>query len=124
MVKLQYQDDLLFTSLDLTINNENLYLENVLIDSGSATTLINADYIFLDGTEKILNVQGVGGYEKVLFKQIDNFQIDNFTLNDISICVGDMDYGINIDCILGLDILKALNANISIKNMILTFEVI
>ena len=122
MVKLRYQDDLLFTSLDLTINNETLKLANVLIDTGSATTLINADYIFLDGTEKILNVQGVGRYEKVLFKKIDNFQIDNFTLNDISICVGDMDYGINIDCILGLDILKALNANISIKDMTLTFD--
>ena len=52
MIKLRYQNHLLFCSLDLKINNQNLHLENVLIDTGSATTLINADYILLDGNKK------------------------------------------------------------------------
>ena len=40
MIKLRYQNYLLFCSLDLTINSQNLKLKNVLIDTGSATTLI------------------------------------------------------------------------------------
>ena len=55
MIKLRYQNSLLFCSLDLKINNQILHLENVLIDTGSATTLINADYILLEGNEKIKN---------------------------------------------------------------------
>ena len=51
MIKLRYQNYLLFCSLDLKINNQNLHLENVLIDTGSATTLIDTDYILLDGNE-------------------------------------------------------------------------
>ena len=122
MIKLRYQDELLFCSLNLKINNENLYLENVLIDSGSATTLINADYICLDGTEKILNVQGVGGCEKVLFKKIDTLQLDDFTLDNFFLSVGDMNYGIEMDCLLGLDLLKALGATINLNTLEMNFE--
>ena len=35
----------------------------------------------------------------------------------VLLCVGEMDYGIDIDLLIGLDLLKVLNADISIKNM-------
>ena len=47
MINLRYQHNLLFCSLNLTLNSQELHLENVLLDTGSATTLINADYILL-----------------------------------------------------------------------------
>lgn len=117
MIKLRYQDKLLFCSICIKINNQVLNLDNVLIDTGSATTLINADYITLDGTEKIRNAQGVGGYERILKKNINTIEIDNTKLNNISLSIGDMDYGIDIDLLVGLDILKALDAEINLKDM-------
>ena len=56
MINLRYQNKLLFCSLDLTIDNKLLHLKNVLIDTGSATTLINSDYIHFDGNEELINV--------------------------------------------------------------------
>lgn len=61
MINLRYQNKLLFCTLDLTIDNKVMHLENVLIDTGSATTLINSDYIHFDGSEELINVHGVGG---------------------------------------------------------------
>ncbi|WP_297421716.1 retroviral-like aspartic protease family protein [Clostridium sp.] len=119
MIKLRYQNYLLFCSLDLNINSQNLNLKNVLIDTGSATTLINADYILLDGNEKIKNAQGIGGYERILVKKFESLRLNDITLKNVSLSIGDMDYGIDIDLLIGLDMLKILNANINIKNMTL-----
>lgn len=122
MIKLRYQDRLLFCSICIKIDGQVLNLDNVLIDTGSATTLINADYITLDGTEQIRNAQGVGGYERILKKNISTIEINDVTINNIALSIGDMDYGIDIDLLIGLDVLKALNADINIKDMILTFN--
>lgn len=112
----------MFCSLDLTIDNEPLHFENVLIDTGSPTTLINSDYIHFDGNEELINVHDVGGYESVLMKPFKNISINNdYTVDDVLLCVGEMDYGIDIDLLIGLDLLKALNADISIKNKCLEF---
>lgn len=72
MIRLRYQNYLLFCSLDLKINSQNLNLKNVLIDTGSATTLINADYILLDGNEKIKNAQGIGGSERICSRNLNH----------------------------------------------------
>lgn len=119
MIKLRYQSYLLFCSLDLKLNSQNFHLQNVLIDTGSATTLINADYILLDGNEKIKNAQGIGGYERILVKNFEALDLNDISLKNISLSIGDMDYGIDIDLLIGLDILKILNASINIKSMTL-----
>ncbi len=67
MIKLRYYKQLLFCELDCKLNNSNMHLNKVLIDTGSATTLINADYILLDGNEIRNTAHGVGGYEEIRY---------------------------------------------------------
>lgn len=122
MVELYYYKGLLFCELDCKLNNNCMHLNRVLIDTGSATTLINADHILLDGSEIRNMAYGVGGYEEILTKQFETFEINNSRINNIDISIGDMDYGIDIDLLIGLDVLKALNANINIKEMTLSFN--
>lgn len=119
MINLKLKHSLLFCELDITIDNKKVHLNNVLIDTGSATTLINSDYILLDGSEKFINIYGVGGYEAVLNKHFDTISLNNIPLNNMVLSVGELDYGINIDMLIGLDLLKLLNTNISIKDMTL-----
>lgn len=122
MIKLRYEYGLIFCSLDISINNQEMHLNNVLIDTGSATTLINSDHMIIDGTEILENAYGIGGYEAILQKHLDIFRVNNFDIANFDISLGNMDYGIDIDLLIGLDVLKALNADINIKDMTLTFN--
>lgn len=122
MINLKLKHSLLFCELDITINNKEIHLNSVLIDTGSATTLINSDYISLDGSEKFINIYGVGGYEAVVNKHFDTISLNNIPLNNTVLSVGELDYGIDIDMLIGLDLLKLLNADISISNMTLHLE--
>jgi hypothetical protein len=55
-------------------------------------------------------------------KPFKNISINNdYIIHDVLLCVDEMDYWIDIDLLIGLDLLKALNADISIKNMCLEF---
>ena len=121
MINLKFKNSLLFCELDININGQLLHLNNVLIDTGSATTLINNDYVSLDGSEEFINIYGVGGYEAVLNKHFNTIIINDISINDTIISVGELDYGIDIDMLLGLDLLQKLNANLNIKDMTLSF---
>ena len=123
MIELRQENKLLLCALEIKINEQVLNLKNVLVDTGSATTLINSDYIKTDGTEIIDTIYGVGGYETILNKHIDIFKVNGFIIENIKIDLGDMDFGIQLDAILGLDTLTILRANINIKDSILSFEV-
>lgn len=122
MIKLRQEDKLLLCELEITINEQVLNLKNVLVDTGSATTLINSDYIETDGTEIIDTIYGVGGYETILNKHVDIFQVNGYIIENFKIDLGNMDFGITLDGILGLDVLTILGVNINIKDSILSFE--
>lgn len=121
MIDLKLRHSLLFCNLDIDIDDNILHFDNVLIDTGSATTLINSDYISLDGSEEFISIYGVGGYETVLNKHFNKIIIDNFPIDNIDLSVGELDYGIKIDMLIGLDLLSKLNANINIKDMTMSF---
>lgn len=123
MIELRQENKLLLCALEIKINEQVLNLKNVLVDTGSATTLINSDYIKTDGTEIIDTIYGVGGYETILNKHVDTFKVNGFIIENFKIDLGDMDFGIQLDAILGLDSLTILRANINIKDSILSFEV-
>ncbi len=59
--------------------------------------------------EKIKNAQGIGGYERILVKNFEMLKLNDVVLKDVSLSIGDMDYGIETDLLIGLDILKILN---------------
>lgn len=52
MVELRKEHGLIFCSLDFNIDDIKLHLNNVLVDTGCAKTIINSDYISVNGTVK------------------------------------------------------------------------
>ena len=122
MIQLRLEHGLILCSLDIMIDKKNLFLENVLVDTGSATTLINSNHSEFDGSETISKAYGVGGYETILKKKINCLEIDGVAINDFKISLGEMDYGIELDCILGLDIMNVLGAVIDLKSLKIYFK--
>jgi len=70
--------------------------------------------------DKLSLVRGVGGVESVFEKHVEKIVLDNIALNNFKIDVGAMDYGFEIDAIIGMDILKQAKVVINFHEMTLT----
>ncbi|WP_244898254.1 hypothetical protein [Paenibacillus xylanexedens] len=61
-------------------------------------------------------IRGVGGIEYVYTKSLDSITVDGTTINDFQVEIGNMDYGLEIDGILGFNFMKqtgvVINANL------------
>lgn len=92
----------------------------VLVDAGSASCIFSVDHVESIGLvpmpEDVLHViSGVGGTEVVFQRNIDSLKIGAFCLPNFQIEVGGMDYGFEIDAILGMDFLLSSKAVINLK---------
>ncbi len=121
-MKLHFESGLPFVTATLTYNDATIQLETVLIDTGSASTIFKADKleainIFLEPQDTINRIKGIGGSEFVFSKNLTMLAIDNLNKNNFIIEIGAMDYGFNIDGIIGVDFLTAVQAVIDFKNM-------
>lgn len=109
-MKLAIKYGLPFVEAVLTHKNKKVLLPNILVDTGSASTIISADTaVELDlepePSDKIRRIQGVGGTEFVYEKNIDGIELDSKIVPNFKIQVGAMDYGFEIKAILGMDFL-------------------
>jgi predicted aspartyl protease len=126
-VKLELRHGLPFTPATLFIQEKQVFLENVLVDTGSAGSVFSADKLFEAGLsyepeDTLRRVFGVGGSEFVFTKQIRQLQVGELTALDLTITVGAMDYGIELDGILGMDFLRQVKAVINIETLELEIE--
>jgi predicted aspartyl protease len=113
-----------FIAVILTHKGKSLRFDNFLIDTGSASTIIAAEIAVELGLgpepmDVIRKIRGVGGTEYVYEKRIDRIQLGTKKLIQFKIQIGDMDYGFDIDGILGMDYLMKSKAVIDLEKMML-----
>ena len=106
--------------------NQKLELSRVLLDTGSATTLFSASKLLEIGLtyeldDTLSTVRGVGGSETVFGKTLQEIRIADYAVPDFKVQVGDMDYGFDLDGILGLDFLLQTRATINLDGLALKF---
>lgn len=111
-----------FVSMTVVFRGRELRLEKVLLDTGSASTLLNADIVqeigmVPEGNDIVDLIRGVGGVEYVYTKYLDSIIVDKAILNDFQVEIGSMDYGMEIDGILGFNFLKQSGAVIDTEEM-------
>ncbi len=109
-MKIEIQNGLPFVSVVLIYRNKNLHLDNVLLDTGSSGTIFPIDRVESIGLQpepkdEIHRIRGVGGSEYVYQKQIDKLSIGNLNVRNFVIEIGPVDYGFNIQGIIGTDFL-------------------
>jgi len=63
----------------------------------------------------------VGGYETVFTRRATAIQIGNYELLNCDVQIGGMDYGFEINGILGMDILMRAGALLDLKNQEIAF---
>lgn len=116
-----------FIEISIINSNNEITVKNVLIDTGAGSSIVSSDIALEIGlapspTDVINRVRGVGGYEYVYEKSIDKIKIEDIEINNFKIEIGDMDYGFNIEAILGTDFLIASRATVDMENLELKFN--
>lgn len=109
-MNIKMRDGLAFVNVTLIYQQKVLEIEDVLLDTGSASTIFSYTVLETVGFElnpndRLRQIQGVGGVEYVFARQIDRLIMDDFQAIDFEIEVGAMDYGFKMNGIVGMDFL-------------------
>ena len=123
---LSLQDNLPFTSVTIAYRGKRLEIQNVLIDTGSATTILSADIvqsiqIIPEPDDTLYTIRGVGGSEVVFSRKVDQIEIGERRLKSFEIEIGAMEYGFEINGILGMDFLTKAKAIINLHELKIEF---
>lgn len=128
MIKIKELSELPFIEATVTFRGQSLKLENVLLDTGSAGTIFNVNKLEEIGVKPEANdvtqtIQGVGGLEFVYTKNIDQITIhDEISIQNFNVELGSMDYGLEIDGIIGYDFMKEVGLIIDLQELRLSLK--
>ncbi len=121
-MKIRLNDGLPYISASLFYRNQRLNLVNVLLDTGSAGTILSADRVLAVGLQYEIDdivhrIRGVGGAEFVFTKTVDALTLGELQIDNFEVEIGAMDYGIEIDGIIGMDFLTLIGATIDLHQL-------
>ena len=125
MTAITVRDGLPFISVVLIANDQRLQIANVLLDTGAAASVFRTDDLLTMGvvpssTDQIRFMSGIGGREAVFEKQIETLIVGTLAISPITIQLGVVDYGFDINGIIGMNFLFAAGAIIDLRNLTVT----
>ena len=125
-MRLLLRDNLPFVSINVKHQGKNIRIKNVLVDTGSGGTILAADVLSKIGIvpqadDTLHTIFGVGGSEVVFTRKIDELKVGTFTIKQFEIEIGGMDYGFNIQGIVGMDFLISAGAKIDLEKLEINF---
>ncbi|MFO1495415.1 MAG: retropepsin-like aspartic protease [Lysobacterales bacterium] len=125
-MKLVLRDSLMFVPVTLSYGGATLQIDDILVDTGSTTTLLSIDCvaslgIHPEASDSIRRIRGVGGVEYVFSRRIDAISIAGQRLMPVELEFGGLDYGFQMNGILGLDVLLQMGAVLDLKNLTVEF---
>jgi predicted aspartyl protease len=122
-MQIEFIHDLLQTSMAINYKGRSFRIDNLVIDTGAAHSLLSSDIVSelgirFENGDKLIRSFGIGGDEYTFQKTIDQIQIGELIMKDIPIDFGVFHEGINyINGLIGLDILKSGNMVIDLNQM-------
>jgi len=121
-MKIRLQGRMPYVTVLLSYRGRQRLLEDVVLDTGSASSVFSADEVFQIGIEpgledQLYRILGVGGSEFVFSKRVDSVSLGEMALSEFEVQVGAMDYGFPIQGILGMDFLLRVGAVIDLDSL-------
>ena len=115
MTRIRLQDGLPYVTMVLVYQDKQIELPSVLLDAGSAGTVFSADRVLSIGLhyepeDTVQRIRGVGGTEFVFSKQVDRVLMGELQAADFQLEIGAMNYGFDLDGIVGMDFLAQVGA--------------
>lgn len=125
-MQLVLRGELAFVTATLTFRGVSVAIPDVLVDTGAASTVFNADLaaeagVLLGHGDRLRMLRGVGGREFVFVRHVDRVAVGERGRDDFEVEIGEMDYGFELGGILGMDFLRAAGAMIDLRNLTIDF---
>jgi hypothetical protein len=122
-MKIVVKHGLPFVEVNVRYRGNELRVKRVLLDTGSAGTIFNANLVsaigvFPEGDDIVDTIRGIGGVEYVYTKYFDSIYFGTVKLENFQVEIGNMDYGMEINGIIGFDLISAANLLIDTKNLL------
>lgn len=124
-MNIDIRDGLPFIAVTLTHRGQSLTLQRVLLDTGSAGSLFATEDLLninvrLEPHDALRRICGVGGSEFVFVKTLDGLAAGSLQVAHFAVEVGALDYGFDLQGILGMDFLLQAKATINLDQFTLT----
>lgn len=122
-MQIEFMSGLLQTSMTINFRGRSLTLDNLVIDTGAAHSLLSSDIVSelgikFENGDRLVRSFGIGGDEYTFQKTVDEVRIGELIMKDVPIDFGVFHEGINyINGLIGLDILKRGNMIIDLHRM-------
>jgi hypothetical protein len=121
-MQIQLRYNLPFIIITAEYNGKSIQIPSVLIDTGSASTLLSIDILLRIGikpepNDTIHTIRGVGGTEVVFKRKLQSIKFDTLVAHSFDVEIGAMDYGFEINGILGMDFLLLTGAIIDLAKL-------
>ncbi len=121
-MRIRIKNGLPYISATLIHHSQRVNLKNVLLDTGSAGSIFSTDKVAGIGltyepNDFVHRIRGVGGSEFVFTKQADELKVGDLKVKSFEIEIGAMNYGFDMDGIIGLDFLTRVGALIDLDRM-------
>ncbi len=125
-MRLTLRDGLILIPVTVVYQGREIKVSNMVIDTGSATTMFSTDIVSQIGIvpelDDILHViRGVGGTEVVFSRRVDRLQVGLRVVEQFEIEIGGVDDAFDINGILGMDFLLQTGAIINLDTLQLDF---
>lgn len=122
------RDGLPFVSVTVAHGSDSLTIPDVVLDTGSAHTVLSADILGPLGIvpqpdDVLYAVRGIGGVEVVFARRLDSLGVGSAAVPGLEVEVGGVDYGFGLNGILGMDFLRASGAVIDLGQLTISFPV-
>jgi predicted aspartyl protease len=125
-MEISLRDGLPFVSVTVAYASGSLTIPDVVLDTGSAHTVLSADILGPLGIvpqpdDVLYAVRGIGGVEVVFARKLDSLGVGSAAVPGLEVEVGGVDYGFGLNGILGMDFLRASGAVIDLGQLTIAF---
>lgn len=114
-----FKEGLIWVSLQLNYEDNEMLIDNCILDTGSATTAIDIDLVDFNYSKPaiIKRLFGIGGgSQEVVSQKVEKVALGGEIINDIEIEFGDLQAELGINGFVGNDLLSRFRMTIDYKN--------